>query len=135
MKKFMYTLILSSILILAACGEATDDGAANAPDNQAEQVQAEPVEHFEAVNQDNEPFTLEDLEGQWWVADFIFTNCETTCLTMTSNMKVLQDGLQEEGLEEVQLVTFSVDPDNDSPEVLTEYGEEYGADFSHWHFL
>lgn len=131
MKKLTFAISLSFILILTACG----DSGGNNNANNTETAQAEPVEHFEAVNQDEESVTLDDLEGKWWVADFVFTNCVTTCLPMTSNMKVLQDGLQEAGLQEVQLVTFSIDPENDTPEVLTEYGEQYGADFSNWHFL
>src|SRR5699024_10765573 len=73
-------------------------------------------------------------KGEWWISDFIFTNCTTVCLPMTSNMKKLQDQMEENDVT-VQLVSFTVDPDHDTPEVLLEYGEEYDADFSSWHFL
>lgn len=94
----------------------------------------EKVAHFSFTNQDNQSFGLDDLEGEWWIADFIFTNCTTACLPMSANMAKLQEHVTEEDLA-VQLVSFSVDPDFDSPEVLREYGEQYGADFSSWHFL
>src|SRR5699024_6840527 len=66
--------------------------------------------------------------------DFVFTNCETVCTPMTGNMTSLQEKLQDEDAN-VRLVSFSVDPDYDSPDVLKEYGEEYDADFASWDFL
>lgn len=92
------------------------------------------VAHFSFTNQHEETFSNDDLEGDWWIADFIFTNCTTACLPMTANMTQLQNRIAEENMP-VQLVSFSVDPDFDSPEVLKQYGEKYGADFSSWSFL
>lgn len=93
------------------------------------------VADFEFTNQNDEPFGLRDLQGKWWVADFIFTNCTTVCLPMTSNMSRLQDRVSEEGLEGVHFISFSVDPDYDTPEVLMEYADDYEADLSNWTFL
>src|SRR5699024_5856311 len=59
----------------------------------------------------------------------------TVCLPMTSNMVTLQGMLEDEGLDDVKLLSFSVDPDNDTPEVLTDYANEYGADLNRWTFL
>lgn len=95
----------------------------------------EDVLDFEFTTQDNETLSLEDLEGEYWITDMIFTNCRTVCLPMTANMKTLQDRFVEEGLDDVQFVSFTVDPDYDTPEVLKEYGESYDADFSNWTFL
>lgn len=95
---------------------------------------SETVNDFSFTNQDKETVSLDDLKGEWWIADFVFTNCETVCLPMTSNMARLQNTLQKEDAN-VQLVSFSVDPDYDTPDVLKAYGEEYDADFSSWHFL
>ncbi|MGM0846156.1 MAG: SCO family protein [Bacillota bacterium] len=94
------------------------------------------VEEFSAVNQDGETYTLNDLKGSITIADFIFTNCDTVCLPMTANMAHLQKKLKEAGLEEdVKLVSFSIDPENDTPEVLTEYSQRYEADMNQWDFL
>ena len=71
------------------------------------------------------------LAGKVWVADFIFTNCAGTCPLMTAKMRKLQDTLPAE----VQLVSFSVDPASDTPEVLREYAQRYGADPQRWLFL
>src|SRR5690625_4027797 len=92
------------------------------------------VADFQFVNQDNEPVGLEDLKGKWWIADFIFTNCVTICLPMTYNMSLLQTQLAEHDLD-VQLISFSVDPEVDTPEVLKEYAAIYDADLSNWSFL
>lgn len=121
MKRLLILLTLS--LFLAGCGEAIETNM------------NEDMLEFEFTTQDNKTLSLEDLKGNYWIADMIFTNCETVCLPMTANMKLLQDRLKEEGFDDIQLVSFSVDPDYDTPEVLKEYGESYDADFSNWTFL
>src|SRR5699024_1159228 len=120
LKIVSFTFIL---MILAACGGEN-----------IETTMSENVDDFEFTTQDNESFGLDDLKGTYWVADFVFTNCTTVCLPMTSNMAYLQDLIQEENLD-VQLVSFSVDPDYDTPEVLKEYAEEYDANLDNWTFL
>lgn len=92
------------------------------------------IENFTFTNHDNEDFGLADLEGEVWLADFVFTNCTTVCLPMMANMTNLQEQLKEEGLD-VQLVSFSVDPAFDKPEILKSYAENYGADLSSWNLL
>ncbi len=74
-----------------------------------------------------------DLLGKVWVADFIFTNCSGTCPVMTMRMKGLLEALKD--LPGVALVSFSVDPDRDTPEVLDEYAAGHGADDERWYFL
>ncbi|WP_407461693.1 SCO family protein [Methanobrevibacter sp.] len=93
------------------------------------------VNDFTFTDQNENNLTKGDLEGKVWIADFIFTNCNTVCLPMTSNMKKLQDKISEEGLEDVQIVSFSVDPEFDNPAVLKKYGESFQADFDNWSFL
>lgn len=124
MKKLIQCTMIFTLLILAACGG-----------NKVETTMSEEVMDFEATTQAGDTLTRDDLKGEYWVADFIFTNCTTICLPMTRNMKILQDKMQEAGIENVQLVSFSVDPDRDTPEVLTEYANEYGADLENWTFL
>lgn len=122
MRKILLFLIVP-VFLLSACGQQ------NIESNISEKVQ-----DFEFTTQDNETLSLQDMEGKWWIADFIFTNCTTVCLPMTSNMKKLQVKMSEEGLE-ADLVSFTVDPDYDSPEVLKEYAMEYDADLTNWTFL
>lgn len=89
---------------------------------------------FEAVNESGEEVTEEMYEGEWWLAKTIFTRCPTVCMVMTPNMVSLQEEVNNRGLD-LQIVSFTVDPEFDDPEQLTEYGESYGADFSNWDFL
>jgi protein SCO1 len=94
------------------------------------------VGEFSAVNQDVENVNLDNLKGSIWIADFIFTNCDTVCLPMTANMAQLQKMLKDNDLaDDVKLVSFSIDPENDTPEALTEYSGRYEADLKQWDFL
>jgi protein SCO1 len=93
------------------------------------------VQNFTFTNQNGEPFGLKDLKGKIWVADFVFTNCETVCPPMTAHMAQLQRKVKEAGLKNVEFVSFSVDPEMDTPEVLKEYAAKYEADEKNWHFL
>lgn len=90
------------------------------------------VEDFTFINCDGRPIGKEDLLGKPWIAGFVFTRCTSTCPMITQKMREVQDRLKR---EDVQLVTFGVDPDRDSSEVLRKYAEQYGADLSRWYFL
>ncbi len=70
----------------------------------------------------------DDLKGEIWVADFIFTRCASTCPIMSSRMATLPQ-------DELRLVSFSVDPDHDTPPVLDTYGARYDANPDRWSFL
>lgn len=87
---------------------------------------------FSLTDQRGAPFGLSDLHDKVWVADFIFTSCATICPPMTVQMASLQD---EFAAEEVHFVSFSVDPERDTPEVLFRYADDYGADSTRWAFL
>ncbi|OYD07447.1 SCO family protein [Paludifilum halophilum] len=89
---------------------------------------------FTYTDQEGERFGSEDLRGKVWLADIIFTRCPDICSPMTANMARLQRRLAEEGLD-VQMVSFSVDPIHDRPEVLKRYGRNLKVDFSNWTFL
>jgi protein SCO1 len=72
-----------------------------------------------------------DLKGHPWVADFIFTECTSACPLMSEHLAALQKSI----VPEVKFVSFSVDPDHDSPAVLLAYAKQYGADNDRWRFL
>lgn len=74
--------------------------------------------------------SLSDLAGRPWIADFIFTRCGGICPMMSSKMADLAKELKD-----TQFVSFSVDPEYDSPAVLTEYAKNYEADADRWLFL
>ncbi|MFN7769213.1 MAG: SCO family protein, partial [Planctomycetaceae bacterium] len=76
--------------------------------------------------------TKSDLLGQPWLAAFIFTKCAGPCPLVSSEMKKLQDATRDIPL---RLVSFTVDPDRDTPEVLQFYADKLGADPDRWWFL
>jgi len=88
---------------------------------------------FSAISETGSPVTKASLGGKVFVADFIFTTCPGICPGMTAKMKSLAGQLRDEPL--VRFVSFTVDPDHDTPEVLARYGREHGADPSRWSFL
>lgn len=88
---------------------------------------------FGLVSQTGDSVHLADLRGNVWVADFIFTNCASTCPMMTAQLSRLQKALA--GETRARLVSFSVDPVRDTPERLAEYAKGYGATPDRWLFL
>jgi protein SCO1/2 len=87
---------------------------------------------FSLTDQDGRPFGSNDLRGKVWVADFIFTTCPGACPKMTMRMSGLQKGVPDPN---VHFVSFTVDPERDTPEVLQKYAQGYDADSARWHFL
>lgn len=92
------------------------------------------VPDFTLTNQDNAQIGLKDLKGKIWLADLIFTNCSGTCPMLSARMAAIQAAIAKTG-PDVQLVSISVDPNNDTPPVLKEYAKKYNADPKRWTFL
>ena len=88
---------------------------------------------FSLTKQDGEKFSLSDLKGKVWIADFIFTRCAGACPLMSNKMRALEDKLADAG--NIRLVSFIVDPDHDTPEVLARYSERFKTDPKRWVFL
>lgn len=91
------------------------------------------VPDFTLTDHDGQPYGAAQLEGKVSVVDFIFTNCPTVCPTMTTQMANLQRRL--DAMNGVQFLSVTVDPRNDTPEVLAAYAEQYRADTSNWRFV
>jgi protein SCO1 len=88
---------------------------------------------FQLIAQDGRPFDSRVLAGKVWVADFIYTTCPGPCPRMTSQMREVQDAVSR--LPDIRLVSFTVDPANDTPPVLAAYGKLHGASPAIWYFL
>ena len=82
---------------------------------------------FHLVDQRGQPFRLADLRGRAFVADFVFLGCSDVCPRLTERMKTLEG--------KIHLVTFTVDPENDTPDRLAAYATAHGADPARWTFL
>jgi cytochrome oxidase Cu insertion factor (SCO1/SenC/PrrC family) len=87
---------------------------------------------FELVNQDGQPFGSAQLRGKIWIADFIFTSCPGPCPIISTRMSELQKPLEK---SDVHLVSFTVDPEKDTPQVLHAYAERLQAQPGRWDFL
>ncbi|MEC5126587.1 SCO family protein [Verrucomicrobiales bacterium BCK34] len=91
------------------------------------------VADFAFTNQSGESLNLEDLRGKIWIANFIFTSCAAECLVLSSRLSELQ--MQLKDFDDVAFVSFSVDPQTDTPERLNQYSERWHADSERWNFL
>ena len=88
---------------------------------------------FSLVDQNNDPISLKTFKGKIWIADVIFTRCAGPCPILSSHMQRMQGMLSHS--PEVVLVSFSVDPEYDTPEVLAKYASTFGAEKDKWYFL
>jgi protein SCO1/2/putative membrane protein len=91
------------------------------------------IDDFTLTDQNGHTVTRDDLLGKIWVASFIFTRCPGECVAITKNLGDLQRRLGRQ--DDVTLVSFTVDPDHDTPEVLKAYARQKGADPDRWLFL
>ncbi len=90
------------------------------------------IPEFRLTNQNGQPFGSAELKGKIWIADFVFTSCPGPCPIISSRMAEMQKPLEK---SDVHLVSFTVDPQNDTPPVLHEYAERLKAREGRWDFL
>ena len=90
------------------------------------------VPEFQLINQHGKNFGSADLRGKIWIADFIYTTCPGPCPMISSRMSELQKPLEK---TDVHLVSFSVDPARDTPQILRGYAERLQAEPGRWDFL
>lgn len=88
---------------------------------------------FQLTAQSGQPFDSRSLAGNIWVADFIYTTCPGPCPRMSSQMRGIQSAVAN--ISGVKLLSFSVDPKNDTPAVLAAYATRYHAERGRWFFL
>jgi len=123
------------VLLLALSGAASGFGCRN---SEAAHAAALPrlgtVGPFWLTDQAGRSFSEQSLNGQVWVAAFMFTRCPTICPELTRRMRYLQEQAQARKVN-LHLLSFSVDPENDTPEVLRNYAAQYSADTASWSFL
>lgn len=95
---------------------------------------SESMVEFTFTTQDNKTISLDDLKGDWWISYFSYTNCRTVCPRTTANMVNVQKELKENDLYP-QIISFSVDPENDTQKELKKYADKYEVDLNSWEFL
>jgi protein SCO1/2 len=123
-------LIALVCLAAAACDRGARAGDELAADELAVLGQ---VPDLALTDQTGARLRTADLAGRVLIVNFIFTRCPTVCPVTSLKMKRL--GEQLAGEERVALVSISVDPEHDTPEVLRAFAARYGADPARWRFL
>ncbi len=91
------------------------------------------VPDFSLVERSKRTINLHDLRGKIWITNFIFTACTETCPTQSAAMARLQSDLDLKG--KIKLVSITVHPKRDTPEVLSQYASRFGAHPDQWYFL
>src|SRR5687768_15498573 len=124
------TTVLWSVLVIAMLGVVGTGLWAKFRPDPLPVLYAGPA--FSLTDQDAKAFGSENLRGKTWVAAFIFTHCPGVCPQMSMKMAALQQAVPD---RDVHLVSFSVDPERDTPAVLKEYARSFDADPARWHFL
>jgi protein SCO1 len=90
---------------------------------------------FVRTGEDGKPVALEDFRGRALAVSFIYTACPDYCPLLTAKLAGVQDALGDAFGTDVAFVSITVDPELDTPEVLTRYALSHGADLAGWHFL
>ncbi|MBW8521785.1 SCO family protein [Chryseobacterium chendengshani] len=90
------------------------------------------VPEFELTNQNSRKISNKDMLGKVYLVEFFFSRCPTICPVMNSNMKFIQHEINS---PDFGIISISIDPDNDTPEILKEHAKMIGVNSLNWHFL
>lgn len=90
------------------------------------------VPDFQLTDQNNNKITNKDMLGKVYLVEFFFSKCPTICPVMNSNMKEIEKQISN---PEFGIISISIDPENDSPEVLKLHADRIGVKSENWHFL
>jgi protein SCO1 len=130
----MRTALAVIFVVLASLMLAQPRGADPAAQQEALPKIA-PAPEFALISQDRAPVKLADYRGKVVAVTFIFTLCADTCPVLTPMMSFVQDQLGADFGKKIAFVSITVDPERDTPEVLKEYAQAFGANLSGWSFL
>jgi protein SCO1/2 len=94
-----------------------------------------PAPPFTLTSQDNKPVSLADFHGKVVAVTFIYTGCPDICPLLTQKMVDVQDALGDKFGAKIAFISISLDPERDTPEVLKDYAQFWGAKPEGWSFL
>jgi protein SCO1/2 len=89
---------------------------------------------YALVDHEGRPFDPDTLRGKVWVAGFVFTTCPSSCPAVTRAMSDLRERFDRYGVD-VEMVSFTVDPAHDTPEVLAQYVADQDLPSERWRFV
>jgi len=91
------------------------------------------IPNFSFINEDGEVVTEKDFKNKVYVADFFFVTCPTICPVMKKNMLTVYNEYKEN--PEVKILSHTIDPEHDTPEVLKKYATDLGISGKMWQFV
>lgn len=91
------------------------------------------VPTFSFTDQDGVTITNKNYEGKVYIVEFFFTTCPTICPKMSANLIQIQNAFKD--LDNFGVASFTINPENDTPEVLKKYAEHYGVSNPNWHLM
>ncbi|MBD8084269.1 SCO family protein [Chryseobacterium caseinilyticum] len=90
------------------------------------------VPDFKLTDQNNQQITNRGMIGKVYLVEFFFSKCPTICPVMNSNMRFIEDQISDSNFG---IISISIDPENDTPELLKQHAEKIGGKSPNWHFL
>jgi protein SCO1 len=131
----MRTVVVLALAMLVSVTPMRAHDAPHHPTKQQRLPKIAPAPAFVLTSQDGTRVSLADLRGKVVAVTFIYTSCIDTCPVLTGLMAQVQDRLGQDFGKRVAFVSITVDPERDTPEVLKQYADTFGADLKGWAFL
>ena len=114
-------------------GDRLDNVSNHSSEENSKLITIGPAPKFELTDQNKTLISNKDYAGKVYVLEFFFTTCPTICPKMNMNMLTIQNAFF--GNPNFGIVSITINPDNDTPEVLKEHAQKLGVKSSNWHFL
>ncbi len=135
--RYCYTLLTGravfvSVLFILTIAGCSRPNASNLPPLRVIAT----IPEFSLTESRDRTIGKSDLLGHVWVANFVFVDCSGPCPTLSLRMRSIQEDLREKDPKaDTKLVTFTLDPEHDTPQVLRKYADKHNAEANRWWFL
>jgi protein SCO1/2 len=131
----MRAAVVITVLVLASLMLSQSREAADRVSEDPPLPKIAPAPEFTLTSQDGTPVNLVDFRGKVVAVTFIYTLCTDTCPVLTPMMSFVQDRLGRDFGAKIAFISITVDPERDTPQVLKEYAQAFGADLGGWAFV
>lgn len=101
----------------------------------SEETLGRSLKNYRLVDQDGQSWAFNSFRGNVVLLMFMYTHCPGPCMMITASVKEVLDTLDESLADDVMTISMTIDPDNDKPGVLKEFGREFTDSFERWKFV